>query len=69
MRPETSMAWILVGLGLLTIGMFLAIFQVTEYSKLAGFLAAVGFVYFIIGMVLAIMNDRHMAERMRANRE
>jgi len=47
MRIETVRAWMFVGFCLLTIGTLLYIFDVTDGPAI--FLAAVGFVYFIVG--------------------
>ena len=69
MRMETASAWILASLCLLTIGMVVYVFKVPEDGKLAGFLVAMGLVYFGIGAVLTVMHDRHMAKRTRAGRE
>ena len=69
MRMETASAWILASLCLLTIGMALYVLKGPEDSKLAGFLTAMGAVYFGIGAVLIVMHDRHMAKRTRAGRE
>ena len=68
MRIEIALAWIYASLCLLTIGTALYVFK-PEDIKLAGFLAAIGFVYFGIGAVLIVMHDRHMAKRTRAGRE
>ena len=40
--------------------------NVTESGKLPIFLAAMGFVYVRIGVVLIFIDDRHMTRRMRA---
>jgi len=69
MRRETASTWILASLFLLTIGMALYVFNFPGHGKLAGFLAAMGFLYFCIGAVLTIIHDRHMAKRTRAGRE
>ena len=69
MRLATITTWLFVGFGLLMIGAFLCLFQITEVTKLAGFLAVLGVVYFAIGVVLTLMHDRHMLERTRAGRE
>jgi hypothetical protein len=45
------------------------VFKGPEDGKLAGFLAAMGVVYFGIGAVLIVVHDRHMAKRTRAGRE
>lgn len=71
MRPGTITAWLVIGWGLTgigVIGIFLAAAGLTD-GKLPVFLAAVGFVYFIIGGVSAIAHDRHMAKRTRAREE
>lgn len=65
MRIETVRAWMCVGFLLLIIGAGLYTFEV----KLAIFVGAVGFVYFIIGLVLTLLHDQYMAERTRAGRE
>ena len=65
MRSETAITWILVGFGLLAIGTLLYISEVTEGL----FLEIIGVVYFAIGMVLAVMHNKHMLKRMRAGRE
>lgn len=65
MRIETVKAWMCVGFLLLIIGAGLHTFEV----KLAIFVGAVGFVYFMIGLVLAHIHNQHMAERTRAGRE
>jgi hypothetical protein len=67
MRIETVRAWMFVGFCLLTIGTLLYIFDVTDDPAI--FLAAVGFVYFIVGVVSTLMHDRHMLKRTRAGRE
>jgi hypothetical protein len=69
MRIETITAWIFIGFGLLMIGALLDILQITEDGKFARFLAVMGAVYFIIGVMLTLTHDRHMARRMRAQRE
>jgi len=53
-----------VGYCLLAMGICLYILEVA--GRLAIFLAAVGFVYFTVGLVLAFIHEKHMAERMRA---
>jgi hypothetical protein len=67
MRIETIRAWMLVGFCLLTIGTLLYIFDVTDGPAI--FLAVVGFVYFIVGVVSILVHDRHMLKRTRARRE
>ena len=69
MRLETIAAWIFVGFGLLMIGTLLYLFKVTEGGKLGMFLGVVGLMYFVIGMLLLLMHDRHMAKRVRGMRE
>ena len=69
MTIETVRAWMFVGFCLMTAGTLLYMFEVTEGGKLAIFLATIGFVYFIIGLLLALVHDKHMAERTRAGRE
>jgi preprotein translocase subunit SecG len=69
MRTETAINWIFVGFGLLAIGMLLYMFEVTEDGLLAKFLEIIGVVYFAIGMVLAVIHNKHMLKRMRAGRE
>jgi len=50
---------VLVGLSLLLAGMPLYTLNVTENGKLPIFLAAMGFVYVRIGVVLIFIDDRH----------
>lgn len=69
MRIETASAWMVASLCLLTIGTALYVFNVPQSDKLVGFLAALGLVYFIIGAVLNVMHDRHMAKRTQAGEE
>lgn len=67
MRVETVRAWMFVGFCLLTAGTLLYMSQVA--GKLAIFLATIGLVYFIIGLLLSLVHDKHMAGRTRAGRE
>jgi len=67
MRPETPSAWIFASLCLLAIA--LALFVFDGSSKLTGFLAVMGVIYFGIGAVLTVMHDHHMAKRTRAGWE
>jgi hypothetical protein len=69
MRIETVRTWLLVGLLLQTAGMFLYMLEATADGRPAIFLAAVGFVYFMVGAVLSLVHDKHMAKRTRAGRE
>ena len=69
MRSETAINWILLGFGLLAIGTLLYMFEVTEDGLLARFLEIMGVVYFAIGMVLAVIHNKHMVKRMQAGRE
>ena len=69
MRTGTIAAWIFVGLGLLMIGTLLYMFEVTEARNLGRVLVAVGLVYFVIGLVLLLKHDRHMAKHMRGMQE
>jgi hypothetical protein len=69
MRSENAITWILVGFGLLAIGTLLYIFEVTEDGLLAIFLEIIGVVYFAIGMVLAVIHNKHMVKRMQAEQE
>ena len=66
MRIETIRAWLFVGLLLQMAGIFLYMLEATADGRLAILLAAVGFVYFVVGAVLSLIRDKHMAERMRA---
>jgi hypothetical protein len=56
----------MVGFDLLTVGALLYLFQITEGGKFARFVATMGAVYFVIGVMLILTHDRHMARRMRA---
>ena len=47
----------------------LYVFKGPEDSRLAGFLVAMGVVYFGIGAMLIVMHDHHMTKRTRAGRE
>jgi hypothetical protein len=49
--------------------MFLYMLEATADGRPAIFLAAVGFVYFMVGAVLSLVHDKHMAKRTRAGRE
>ena len=67
MRVETIKAWIMLGFGLLAIGTLLNLLQVAGQGGI--FLALMGIVYFGIGMLLAVLRDRHLNTRTRAGRE
>ena len=67
MRVETIKVWTLLGFGLLAVGSLLNLLQVA--SQWAIFLAVMGVVYFVIGIVLGIVHDRHMQTRTRAGRD
>ena len=69
MRIETIRAWLFVGLLLQMAGIFLYMLEATADGRLAILLAALGFVYFMVGAVLSLIHDKHMAERTRAGRE
>jgi hypothetical protein len=69
MRPKTITAWIFVGLGLVATGMWLYIFQVIKDRELAIFLAVLGSVYVIVGGMLTVVHDWHMAKRWRSRLE
>ena len=72
MRSGTVTAWLFVGWGLMTIGaigIFVSMAGLIEGGRWPEFLAAMGFVYFIIGGVLAGMHDRHMIRRWRARNQ
>jgi len=56
----------LVGFCLVLAGMYLYMLQITEGGKLAVFLAAMGLVYFSIGVILSLIHDQHMTKRTRA---
>ncbi|HEX7229485.1 MAG TPA: hypothetical protein VF452_03755, partial [Candidatus Binatia bacterium] len=62
-------AWILTGFCILAVGVAVYVFNLPQYDKLVGFLAALGLVYFVIGAVLSVMHDRHMDKRTRAGLE
>ena len=49
MRTETASAWIIASLCLFTVGLALFVFDGPEDGKLAGFMAARGFIYVGIG--------------------
>lgn len=66
MRIEIVRAWMLVGFCLVLVGMYLYMLQITEGGKLAVFLAAMGLVYFSIGVILSLIHDEHMTKRTRA---
>ncbi|HEY6183678.1 MAG TPA: hypothetical protein VIW67_15635 [Terriglobales bacterium] len=57
----------LVGFCLVLAGMYLYMLQITEGGKLAVFLAAMGLVYFSIGVILSLIHDQHMTKRTRAD--
>ena len=67
MRIEIVRAWMLVGFCLVLVGMYLYMLQITEGGKLAVFLAAMGIVYFSIGVILSLIHDQHMTKRTRAD--
>ena len=67
MRIEIVRAWMLVGFCLVLAGMYLYMLQITEGGKLAVFLAAMGLVYFSIGVILSLIHDQHMTKRTRAD--
>lgn len=67
MRIEIVRAWMLVGFCLVLGGMYLYMLQITEGGKLAVFLAAMGLVYFSIGVILSLIHDQHMTKRTRAD--
>jgi hypothetical protein len=67
MRVETVRAWMLAGFCLLTLGTLLYTFQFI--GRVALFVMAMGFVYFIIGAVLGHIHNHHMIKRTRAGRE
>ena len=67
MRIEIVRAWMLVGFCLVLAGMYLYMLQITEGGKLAVFLAAMGLVYFSIGVILSLIHDQHMTKRTRAS--
>lgn len=69
MRIETVSTWMFVGFCLLTLGMLLYMSEVIEGGKLALFLTAIGFVYFVIGLVLGVIHSKHMIKRTRARQE
>jgi hypothetical protein len=69
MRIATIAAWVFVGFGLMLIGALLYVLQISEYGKLARFVAVMGGIYFCIGIILTLMHDRHMARRTQAGRE
>jgi|SoiMethySBSTD1v2_1073268.scaffolds.fasta_scaffold82158_1 hypothetical protein len=67
MRAESILAWVLVGFCLLSIGTLLYMSGVA--GNLGTFLQTIGLLYFIIGIILGVLHNNHMAERTRAGRE
>ena len=68
MRSDTVKTWIFVGFGLLMIDTLSYTLRITD-GKLASVAAAVGVVYFCIGVVSSVIHDRHMIKRTRAGQE
>lgn len=68
MRIETITAWIFIGFGLLMIGTLLYTLRLAD-GKLASVVAAVGVVYFCIGVASSLIHARHMEKRTRAGQE
>jgi hypothetical protein len=68
MRIETIVTWIFTGFGLLLTGTLLYTLRITD-GTFASVLAAVGVVYFCIGVASSLIHARHMEKRTRAGQE
>ena len=68
MRSDTVKAWMFVGFGLLMIDTLSYTLRITD-GTFANVLAAVGVVYFCIGVASSLIHTRHMEKRTRARQE